>query len=701
MANKKYPPPIQQTAIGDGNVQIAGDDNVVHQEVNNYIPDQDETGEADRTKAENRLLNPDQGSSQTILGNDNIQVVGNNNFIQQVINFFKVDTEQQRALRNRQAMLGLVHKTWIQGVLEKSLYKEILIELGFDARPDAVVHPWDMQIQMPDHASRAFPAGSSITDVFNEMSGAMLILGEPGSGKTTMLLELARESILRAQRDDKQPIPVIFNLSSWTTKQTIKDWLIRELNHKYNAPQKVAQSWVTNGDLLLLLDGLDEVRLENREDCVKAINGFRVESGITTPIAVCSRVADYEGLKEKLNLSGAISIQPLTSEQIEEFFSKTGPELDGVRQMLDRDEVLQELAKQPLVLSILTLAYHGNMPALNNKEPLETIEARRRNLFDTYIQKMFDRVARTRNVLFCPDQTKTWLSWLARRMIDHNQTSFMIEQMQPTWLNNEDQVMTYRNTVSAIFFLIFITVMRINSAPEQQLQIAETAIIFTVAIYAWLNFSPKVYKLARGLFQAILNREIDNDDSPIRTVDILTFNFNKASVGFGIGGFTVAVYLLVQKWLPEPQIDVYSLLFLPIITSAMLGLNVQKLVRDTKPGQRLFLTARNSLVMFLLISLGIGLLYTLVENKITSGMTALYTASLLGMVFGFFYGGFTILQHSVLRLVMAITGLIPWRLIAFLDYCTERIFLRRVGSGYIFVHRLLMEHFAEMYKEGK
>jgi hypothetical protein len=31
-----------------------------------------------------------------------------------------------------------------------------------------------------------------------------------------------------------------------------------------------------------------------------------------------------------------------------------------------------------------------------------------------------------------------------------------------------------------------------------------------------------------------------------------------------------------------------------------------------------------------------------------------------------------------------------------LSRATDPIFLRRVGSGYIFVHRLLMEHFAEM-----
>jgi hypothetical protein len=34
-----------------------------------------------------------------------------------------------------------------------------------------------------------------------------------------------------------------------------------------------------------------------------------------------------------------------------------------------------------------------------------------------------------------------------------------------------------------------------------------------------------------------------------------------------------------------------------------------------------------------------------------------------------------------------------------LNHCVDLIFLRRVGGGYIFVHRLLMEHFAEMYVE--
>lgn len=36
----------------------------------------------------------------------------------------------------------------------------------------------------------------------------------------------------------------------------------------------------------------------------------------------------------------------------------------------------------------------------------------------------------------------------------------------------------------------------------------------------------------------------------------------------------------------------------------------------------------------------------------------------------------------------------PWIYPHFLDYAAERILLRKVGGGYIFVHRLLLEYFA-------
>ena len=37
----------------------------------------------------------------------------------------------------------------------------------------------------------------------------------------------------------------------------------------------------------------------------------------------------------------------------------------------------------------------------------------------------------------------------------------------------------------------------------------------------------------------------------------------------------------------------------------------------------------------------------------------------------------------------------------FLDHAADLIFLQKVGGGYRFIHRLLLEHFAEMPGEGK
>jgi hypothetical protein len=38
----------------------------------------------------------------------------------------------------------------------------------------------------------------------------------------------------------------------------------------------------------------------------------------------------------------------------------------------------------------------------------------------------------------------------------------------------------------------------------------------------------------------------------------------------------------------------------------------------------------------------------------------------------------------------------PLKFVTFLDDYTKLILLKKVGSGYIFIHRVLLEYFAEM-----
>jgi serine/threonine protein kinase/energy-coupling factor transporter ATP-binding protein EcfA2 len=61
-------------------------------------------------------------------------------------------------------------------------------------------------------------------------------------------------------------------------------------------------------------------------------------------------------------------------------------------------------------------------------------------------------------------------------------------------------------------------------------------------------------------------------------------------------------------------------------------------------------------------------------------------------------GGLTVLRHYVVRFLLARGHAFPWHAQAFLDDATVYILLRRVGGGYSFVHRRLLDYFASLDK---
>jgi hypothetical protein len=65
-----------------------------------------------------------------------------------------------------------------------------------------------------------------------------------------------------------------------------------------------------------------------------------------------------------------------------------------------------------------------------------------------------------------------------------------------------------------------------------------------------------------------------------------------------------------------------------------------------------------------------------------------------GLVAALYYGGAGLIQLAVLRLVLVLQGCTPWRIGRMADQAEDLVFLRRVGSGYIFIHRLILDYFA-------
>ncbi|PSB01189.1 hypothetical protein C7B64_19675, partial [Merismopedia glauca CCAP 1448/3] len=357
----------------------------------------------------------------------------------------------------RQILLNKVRNYWVKGVLEKSLYNQVLIQLGLEQHIDAVEHPWRMAWETSDSLEQTYilPVGTRIIDQFDELGKGrtLLILGEPGSGKTITLLELARDLITDAEEDETLPMPVVFNLSTWGSEKRVKtfvDWLVEELRRGYQVSKALAKKWIENQELLLLLDGLDEVKAERRDSCLNAINQFCQEFG-NTEIVVCSRIKDYNALSNKLKFQGAIYLQALNQQQIDRYLNQAGKDLTAVRRLLKEDEAMRELSTTPLMLNIMFLAYHRM--SVEELPRMQSIEERRKHLFDAYIQRMFER--RQKNPKYSIKQSLRWLIYLAQKMVQESQTIFYVENMQPTWLSNELSKRIYlAMKFSMLFFII-------------------------------------------------------------------------------------------------------------------------------------------------------------------------------------------------------------------------------------------------------
>ena len=662
--------------------------------------------------------------------------------------------------RNKRILLERVKQFWIEGVLEKSLYNMVLLDLGKERQVEAVEHPWERVLELPDQSRQSLPPDKKIGDIFNEMERALLILGEPGSGKTITLLELARDLISRVEDDEtfNQPIPVVFNLSTWTNDEPFIDWLVAELTTKYQIPKRIGRHWLENDVLLPLLDGLDEVRPENRATCIEAINMFGKEFGLAGRV-ICSRLKEYTDLPMRLKLNGAICLQPLTSEQVDNYLEMAGPKLKTLHTALQGDNTLQNLAQFPLMLNIMSLAYQDGeaLPA----EVADTVDERRKHLFDTYIERMFKRKG-TGDKPYNDRQTTTWLVWLAQKMTGHDQTIFLIEQLQPSWLSSRIWCKAYIlgfslnygllvfglpfglftgsvlgwffgpitglvwGLIGGLFFGLFLGLLTsvVSTRPVCSGKDLTKTKIFRLSF--WLS-----KRAGRSIDELERQRQRVSLTNHIQTVEALSWSWDQAQerltstfyrlflaacgfsgllIGLSVGLIEGLVWGLV--WGLSVGLSVVLSVGLFVVTTEGISRGT---IETSVPNQGIWLSLRNATLSVLVGGLITALIWGLVvavmmglnvwlwgwglvsEVILAFSLFLAVSLGLLGgLVYGLVNGGDAVIKHYVLRLILSLNGHIPWNIAHFLDYATERIFLQKVGGSYIFIHRLLLEHFAAM-----
>jgi hypothetical protein len=139
---------------------------------------------------------------------------------------------------------------------------------------------------------------SEVVDKFVQLPHRQLVvLGQPGAGKSVLVLLLAL-GLLRRWRVG-QPVPVLLNLSSWNpNREHLDAWLVRRLVEEYPVlgnrdryGPDVAVRLVTSEAVLPMLDGLDEMPQARH---AAAIAGLNDAIGGPRPVVVASRVEEYQ-----------------------------------------------------------------------------------------------------------------------------------------------------------------------------------------------------------------------------------------------------------------------------------------------------------------------------------------------------------------------------------------------------------------------
>jgi NACHT domain len=586
--------------------------------------------------------------------------------------------------QDRERMLRRLRVRYEQ-LLDQSLQGAVEIELGLASRPAAIHNAISLSLRLPEQPEQALPAHASILDAYHLAQQELLILGEPGAGKSMLLLKLAQHLVEQAEQDMVQPLPVVLPLSSWATKHLLlQDWLIEQFALLYDVPRQLSHDWVQAGFMLPLLDGLDEMEELARPACIAAINTYHRKH--LQPLVVCSRTTEHDTatLHERLALHTAIVVQPLTLAQIDAHLTTIGKPLTALRTTLNKNTTLQTLATTPLLLQILMLTYH-DIPVwgLSHKE-----NQLQEQIWSDYVQRMVNRKGGARR--YPPHIITAWLSFLARQMRMHNQTIFILEQLQPDWLLKERRTL-YQWSFRLVNGLLFGLVVGLGSG-------------LGIGLVGGL-----VNGLVNGLFFGLvgglvgglgLEGRLDGEIEPVEALTWMSEDQTpRQQLAWLFAGLSIGLFVgLAFGLFVGLGIGLFVGLGVGLLSLLLAGLESKQLAERQvfSPNEGIRHSIKNGLFVGLAPGLFAGLFVGLIDKQPDRLGTGLFLGLLVGLGVGQAFGLRAALQHYLLRFWLWRSHLFPLQAVPFLEDATARVLLRRVGGGYSFTHRLLLDYFADL-----
>ena len=189
-----------------------------------------------------------------------------------------------------------------------------------------------------------------------EKYSKLIVLGKPGSGKTTFLKYLAIQCTLGKFQVNQ--LPIFINIKDWVEAQTptLLNYLT-QVWQPYSITTEQIVELLQYGRGIILLDGLDEIKEGYSRHITQEIDDFIQNFNSNQFVITCRTGQEY-----KFNNFTEVEIADFDFQQIESFVRKWFASVDPVKskrfiQKLQENESIKELANNPLLLSLLCLMF--------------------------------------------------------------------------------------------------------------------------------------------------------------------------------------------------------------------------------------------------------------------------------------------------------------------------------------------------------
>jgi hypothetical protein len=286
-----------------------------------------------------------------------------------------------------------------------------------------------------------------VADAFERLpSRRLVVLGEPGAGKTVLAVQLVRDLLKR--RQPGQPVPVLLPIASWDPHaEHLLTWMAARLEEMYPALRAVtaasdstmALQFARTSRILPVLDGLDEMAADCRAPAVRSLNRML---GPADSLVVTCRVQEYRhtvvpparfrreasaAAVEPLVAAAVVLLCPLLPADVQVYLRDATPEHDTAkwapvfaRLRQDPGGPLAQALSTPLMTALARTAYSdttadpvallGNQ--LGDRHRIED------HLLDQLIPAVYADQPRPdrRNGRWNAQQAESWLRFLARHL---------------------------------------------------------------------------------------------------------------------------------------------------------------------------------------------------------------------------------------------------------------------------------------------